>query len=203
MFCNFCGAPNPEIASFCNKCGKAVVRKRASEADQEKPPIDHAAVVPTAPTMSAPVAAVSASPIRQETGGTLTPAARTEFTEGLIVELRRQIDDKCFPVSLISGILTMVVFARFSIPEFGEKYGALFAFAVAFVVSGIVFKIAKAMLENKYVRPIAGLSDEMLVSRYNETKADRRAARTRTAIGWGVIAVIVVILVIAWLAARD
>ena len=26
MFCNFCGAPNPDIALFCNKCGKAVVR---------------------------------------------------------------------------------------------------------------------------------------------------------------------------------
>jgi WD40 repeat protein len=26
MFCNFCGAPNPDIALFCNRCGKAVVR---------------------------------------------------------------------------------------------------------------------------------------------------------------------------------
>jgi hypothetical protein len=24
MFCIHCGAPNPEDASFCNKCGKAV-----------------------------------------------------------------------------------------------------------------------------------------------------------------------------------
>src|SRR5690349_23289142 len=26
MFCNSCGAPNPDSASFCNKCGKAVIR---------------------------------------------------------------------------------------------------------------------------------------------------------------------------------
>jgi len=30
MFCNYCGAPNPDVALFCNKCGKAVVRPPAS-----------------------------------------------------------------------------------------------------------------------------------------------------------------------------
>jgi WD40 repeat protein/ribosomal protein L40E len=29
MFCNYCGAPNPDAASFCNRCGKAVVRPPA------------------------------------------------------------------------------------------------------------------------------------------------------------------------------
>jgi WD40 repeat protein len=29
MFCNSCGAPNPDTASFCNKCGKPVVRRTA------------------------------------------------------------------------------------------------------------------------------------------------------------------------------
>jgi Zn-dependent protease with chaperone function len=43
----------------------------------------------------------------------------------------------------------------------------------------------------------------MLVSRYNEAKADRRAARTLSTIGWAVIAIIVVIVVIAWVASRQ
>jgi WD40 repeat protein/ribosomal protein L40E len=35
MFCNYCGAPNPDIASFCNRCGKAVVRPQANAPTQE------------------------------------------------------------------------------------------------------------------------------------------------------------------------
>jgi WD40 repeat protein len=35
MFCNYCGAPNPDVASFCNKCGKAVVRAAANAPAQE------------------------------------------------------------------------------------------------------------------------------------------------------------------------
>jgi WD40 repeat protein len=31
MFCNYCGAPNPDAASFCSKCGKAVVRQPSQE----------------------------------------------------------------------------------------------------------------------------------------------------------------------------
>jgi hypothetical protein len=60
----------------------------------------------------------------------------------------------------------------------------------------------KSMLESKYLRPIADYSDEMLVTRYNEAKAERRAARTRSVIGWAVIAIIFALLFIAWLAAR-
>jgi hypothetical protein len=70
------------------------------------------------------------------------------------------------------------------------------------MIAGIVFKVVKGALEDKYLRPIADLSDEMLVNRYNEAKADRRAARTRTAISWAVIAIIVVVLIIAWVAAQ-
>jgi hypothetical protein len=151
---------------------------------------------------SLPSAVVLDSPLRQETFGRLTPAARTEFTDGLIAELRRQIDDKCFPGSIAAGIVALIALARFSIPEFGQKYGLIFAFAVAFVLASIVFKIAKATLEGKYVRPIADISDEMLVTRYNEAKADRRAARRWIAISWGVIAIIALVLVVGWMAAR-
>jgi WD40 repeat protein len=35
MFCNFCGAPNPDTASFCNRCGKAVVQPQADAPTQE------------------------------------------------------------------------------------------------------------------------------------------------------------------------
>jgi hypothetical protein len=203
MFCNYCGSPNPEVASFCMKCGKAIPRISASEPAPEKS-VDHivAATTPSPAYLNPPPSAVLASPVRQETFGILAPGARTEFIDGLTVELRRQIDDKCFPASLAAGIVTLIAFARFSIPEFGDKYGFVFAFAAAFVVAGLVFKIAKSVLENKHLRPIADMSDEMLVTRYNEAKADRRAARTRTAISWGVIAIIAIILVIAWLAAR-
>ena len=35
MFCNSCGAPNPDTASFCNRCGKAVVRPVANAPTHE------------------------------------------------------------------------------------------------------------------------------------------------------------------------
>jgi hypothetical protein len=201
MFCNHCGVPNPDVASFCNKCGKAMVRKPAGDPTQAKP-IDPIAAMPSAPAPIQPALAVLASPISQETFAKLSPPARTEFTDGLTIELRRQIDDKSIPVSLAAGIVTLIAFARFLIPEFGDKYGALFAFAAAFVLTGVVYKITRAILEDKYLRPIANISDEMLVTRYNEAKADRRAARTWTTLSWGVIAIIFVVFLIVWLAVR-
>jgi hypothetical protein len=132
----------------------------------------------------------------------LSAAARAQFTDGLIAETNHRIDNKCIPVGIVAWIITMIAVARFSIPEFGQGWGAGIGLVMAFVVAGIVTKIMHVFLEDKWVRPIAGLSDEMLVNRYNEAKADRRAARTRTAISWAVIAIIVVLLIIAWTAAQ-
>jgi hypothetical protein len=132
----------------------------------------------------------------------VSPAARTQFTDGLIAEVNHQIEDKCFPVAIAAWILTLVLVARFSITAFGTQTGVVTALAIAFVMAGIVFKVVKGVLEDKYLRPIASLSDEMLVSRYNEAKADRRAARTKNAISWAVIAIIVVVLIVGWVAAR-
>ena len=199
MFCNYCGAPNPDVASFCNKCGKALAAAPASapvSTPAQSRPINY--VVEMAPPVS---------PVRQETrasiGGTLTPAARTEFTNGLTVEVRRQMDDKCIPVGIVAWIITMIAVAGwFSIPEFGQTWGMVIGLVMAFVLAGVVTKIMNVYLEDKWVGPIANLSDEMLVNRYNEAKADRRASRTRTAISWAVIAIIVFVLVITWVAAQ-
>jgi len=38
MFCNYCGAPNPDTASFCNACGKPVVRPARAVAPTATPP---------------------------------------------------------------------------------------------------------------------------------------------------------------------
>ncbi len=201
MFCNYCGAPNPDAASFCNKCGKAIAGTPASAPVQAQSttaqPIADAmeTAVPVPPRQPSPV--VLALPTRRESstsiGGTLTPAARIEFTDGLTAEVRHQIEEKSIPGAIVAWIVTLIAIARFSMT---------IAFVLAFVVAGIVLKILNGILEDKYLRPIADLSDEMLVTRYNEAKADRRAARTRTAISWAVIAIIVVLLVVAWLAVR-
>jgi len=210
MFCNYCGAPNPDVAAFCNKCGKAVAGTPANAPIQAQPitaqPTTYVTETPPPEPPSTPAPVVVALPTRQETStsirGTLSSTARTEFTNGLIAELRRQVEDKCFPGAIAAWVLTLVVVARYSITAFGTKTGLVIALAVAFVIAGIVFKVVKGVLEDKYLRPIADLSDEMLVNRYNEAKADRRAARTRTAISWAVIAIIVVVLVIAWVAGQ-
>ena len=209
MFCNYCGAPNADVASFCNKCGKAVAGTPASAPVQAQPvtaqPIAYVMEMPPAPP-STPAPVVLTSPLRQETyasiGGTLSSTARTEFTNGLTVEVRSQIDNKCIPVGIVAWIITIIAVSRFSIPEFGERWGIVIGLVMAFVVAGIVTKIMNVFLEDKWVRPIPDLSDEMLVNRYNEAKADRRAARTRTTISWAVIAIIVVVLIIAWVAAQ-
>ncbi len=216
MFCNNCGAPNPDVASFCNKCGKAIARPAAvavaaapSGAQPASYVMDVTPAVASSAIAPAPIAAPRAagsSPAPRETpsavSGALSAAARVQFSDGLIVEINQQIEDKCFPGAIAAWILTLVVVARYSITALGTRTGLLIAVAIAFVIAGIAFKIVRGVLEDKYLRPIAVLSDEMLVNRYNEAKADRRAAHTRTVISWAVIAIIVVVLMIAWVAAQ-
>jgi ribosomal protein L40E len=36
MFCNYCGTSNPDYASFCNACGKAITRPSANQASREE-----------------------------------------------------------------------------------------------------------------------------------------------------------------------
>src|SRR5882724_321882 len=105
MFCNSCGAPNPDVASFCNRCGKPIAPVAAAPAEAQ--PISRVMDVPPAtapsPIASAPIVApraVSVSPAAQvaaATVGTLSMAARAQFTDGLIAEVNHQIEDKCFP----------------------------------------------------------------------------------------------------------
>jgi hypothetical protein len=155
-------------------------------------PIASSAPSGTSPTAEALIASVLGEP-GISAGRTLTDKARGEFISGLEVEVNRQIEDKCFPVSIAAWILTLILIAKFSMVT---------AFIFAFIVGGIVFKITKAILQDKYQKPIYNLSDEMLVARYNESKADRRAARTRTAISWAVIVIIAVVASIVWFAAQ-
>lgn len=125
--------------------------------------------------------------------GPLTPAARIEFMDGLTAEIRKNIGDKPIIWACVVFIITLLLVAGFS---------KILALVLASVGAGLVFKFVKDALETKYLQPIPGYSDEMLVARYNEVKADRRAAGTRAAIGWAVILIIGVILAILWLAAR-
>jgi hypothetical protein len=125
--------------------------------------------------------------------GTLTEAARAQFVEGVNVEIRRNIGDKPMIWACVVFIITLALVAGLN---------KILALVFALVGGGLTFKFVKDTLEEKYLRPIAGYSDEMLVARYNEVKADRRAAGTRAAIGWAVVVIIGVILGILWLAAR-
>lgn len=125
--------------------------------------------------------------------GTLTQAERKEFMEGLTAEIRKNIGDKPTIWACVVFIITLLLVAGFS---------KILALVLASVGAGLVFKFAKDALGTKYLQPIPGYSDEMLVARYNEVKADRRAAGTRAAIGWAVVVIIGVILAILWLAAR-
>ncbi len=68
MFCNYCGAPNPDDASFCSTCGKASARSSAKVAAQQEPSPN---LEPTSSQVAAPVAAterenVESSEIRFE-----------------------------------------------------------------------------------------------------------------------------------------
>ena len=213
MFCTYCGAPNPDVASFCNKCGKPMAVAPAGVPVQAPPitpvqaqPASYVIEMTPAASPGTPAPVILTPPLRQEprpaSGGTLTPAARKEFRDGLTVEASRQINDKCTPAGIAAWILTLIVVARFTITWFGTRTGLIIAVVMAFVGAGIVSQIVKSVLENKYLSPIGDLSDEMLVNRYNEAKADRRAAKTRNAISWAVIAIIGVLLVIGWLAVQ-
>ena len=126
--------------------------------------------------------------------GSLTPAARTEFREGLSAEIHKNIGDKPIIWACVVFIVTLALVAGFN---------KLVGLVLAVVFAGVVYKFVKETLEKEHLQPIAGYSDEMLVARYNEVKADRRAASTRAMIGWAVIVIIGVILTILWLAARQ
>ena len=230
MFCNFCGAPNPDVASFCSRCGKAIERAAAaapapaqpvaarpaagqSTAEQliagvlNAPDAAPAAAQPPAagsvtyvlqtPYSTAPIAAAPVAPVapvgQAGFAGTLTQAARSEFADAYRKEVGKQIDDKAIPAGIAAWIVTLIAVYRFN---------GVVALVLAFVAAGIVSAIVKSVLGNKWLRPIASMSDEMLVSRYNEAKADRRTARMLSTIGWAAIAIIVVIIVIVWVASR-
>jgi hypothetical protein len=184
----------------------------AAAASAEAQPISYvmdvtppAAASPIASAAMAALPAASVSPaalVGAPVIGALSPAARAQFTDGLVVEVNRQIGDKCIPAAIAAWILTLVIVARFSITTFGTQTGLIIGVVMAFAIAGIVSKVVKGVLENKYLTPIASLSDEMLVNRYNEAKADRRAAGTRAAISWAAIAVIVFVLIIVWIAVQ-
>ena len=76
------------------------------------------------------------------------------------------------------------------------------AFVASLVAAVSVFLFVKNALYRKYVQPISGYSDEMLVARYNEVKADQRAGRMRATVIWAVVLIIAVILGLVWLAAQ-
>jgi len=53
MFCNYCGASNPDNASFCNACGKAIARPPANVAPREEV---SAKIAPPGPPEETPAA---------------------------------------------------------------------------------------------------------------------------------------------------
>lgn len=126
--------------------------------------------------------------------GGISAAVRLEFSQAVFKETEKTIENKCFPWALSLGGLTLILLARFNI---------ILALVLGAVAAGITFKGVQIALESKYLDPIDKMSDEMLVARYNELKADARAAKTRSAIGWTVIAIIGVIILAALLALRS
>ena len=189
MFCNYCGASNPEGAVFCSTCGKAIPRSSKSES---LPSASEKQAVSSSPLSSrSEVVDTSAA---MSSGGTLTQSARMEFVDGLTAEVRRKIGDKPIIWACVTFIAALVLVAGFN---------KVLALVLGLVGAGLVFKLVKDSLEKQYLRPIAGYSDQMLVARYNEVKADRRAAGTRAAIWWAVILIIGVILLILWVSARQ
>ena len=139
---------------------------------------------------SAAAAQVAAGPGQR----TLSPADRKEFEANLAAEVRKKIDDKAIPASLVAGGLALILLAAVNMTA---------AFIVGFIVAGITYKIVKDVFTSRDLNTIPNLSDQMLVSRLNEAKADRRAARTRSAIGWAVIVIVGVVLFVAWVALRS
>ncbi len=73
MFCNYCGAPKPDIASFCNKCGKAVARPPANLSAQE------GAASNAAPPASAPQSAATESAAVAVAGDLTSPEKYQSF----------------------------------------------------------------------------------------------------------------------------
>lgn len=189
MFCNYCGAPNPEGAAFCSTCGKAISH---SSKDNSFPQGSEKPVVAANPQPSRSEVVDTSSAM--SSGGTLTQSARMEFVEGLTAEVRRKIEDKPIIGACITFIAVLVIFAGIN---------KILALVLALVGGGLVFKFVKDSLEKQYLQPIAGYSDQMLVTRYNEVKADRRAAGTRAAIWWAVIIIIGIVFVIVWITAHQ
>ena len=189
MFCNYCGAPNPDGAAFCSTCGKAISHSSTTDSF---PHTSEKSAVPSNPLPSR--SEVLDTSTAMSSGGTLTQSARMEFVEGLTAEVRRKIGDKPIIWACVTFIAALVLVAGFS---------KVLALVLALVGAGLVFKFVKDSLEKQYLRPIAGYSDQMLVARYNEVKADRRAAGTRAAIWWAVLIIIGVVLVIVWIAAHQ
>jgi hypothetical protein len=111
-----------------------------------------------------------------------------------VAEARKKIADKAGYFGFPAGFIVFFVFARF--------FGLLVGFICGFIAMGLAWKAAEMFLEKKYLDPIEDYSDQMLVARYNESKADQRAAGTRTTIWRAVFAIILVLLIIGWLAAR-
>jgi zinc-ribbon domain len=199
MFCNYCGASNPEGSSFCSTCGKAIARPPANESSSRMvaPMLapSPSQVVATSPVTSPsntsggtvlpqqafspkiatpdpPVVSIATATPKE---GILTESARAQFVDGLVAEIRQKIGDKPIGWACVVFILTLVLLT-------GLK--KILAFILALVGAGLVFKFVKDSLEKKYLQPIFEYSDQMLVPRYNEVKADRRAASTRAAIWW-------------------
>ena len=76
MFCNYCGAPNPNDASFCSACGKAVAKPLVIEAAREMAspkfaPTRSQVTMPTAVTGRDTQASASPERVRTITGHTL------------------------------------------------------------------------------------------------------------------------------------
>lgn len=149
----------------------------------------------SAPVASAaePVAA-SPAPAPNANAVLLAPSERAELLKGLTSEIKKSIDDKSMPWSIGAAILTMILFARFNIGV---------AVIIGIILGAILHKIIKSSLEEKLLFPINDYSDQMLLNRHNEAKADRRAARNRTLIEWAVIIIVGVILFLFWLAAHS
>ena len=205
MFCNSCGAANPDIASFCNGCGKPIARPVAAPArlvseqfagskSDPSPFATAPARAGVSPTAERLVASVLGEHAVFSFPHTLSSTAREEFEKGLAIEVRKNIDDKAIPSSIAAGLLVLILLAAFNM---------LLACIAGLVAAGIAYKVVTELLTHKHLDAIRNISDEMLVTRYNEAKSDRRAARTRSAIGWGIIAIIAVVLAVAWLAARS
>lgn len=175
------GAPVPPSSQAPNKRSPTAERLLAQTLGEFEADTVQATAAP---------ARSAADPVQR----TLSPADRKEFEAGLTAEVRKKIDDKAMPASLIAGGLILILLARVNIAA---------AFIAGFIAAGITYKVVKDFFANRDLSAIPNLSDQMLVSRYNEAKSDRRAARTRSAIGWAVILIVGVVLLVAWAALRS